>query len=47
MQQNKRKSRKFKKIFKNIEILEWGESSNFDMIINATSLGLKKKIIKS
>ena len=37
----KEKAENLKKIFKNIEILEWGESSNFDMIINATSLGLK------
>ena len=39
----KEKAENLKKIFKNIEILEWGESSNFDMIINATSLGLKKE----
>ena len=32
-----------KKLFKNIEILEWGEVPDFDMIINATSLGLKKE----
>ncbi|WP_435088362.1 shikimate dehydrogenase [Candidatus Pelagibacter bacterium nBUS_29] len=32
-----------KKLFKNIEIIKWGEKSNFDMIINATSLGLKKE----
>jgi shikimate dehydrogenase len=37
----KEKAENLKKIFKNIEILEWGESSSFDMIINATSLGLK------
>jgi shikimate dehydrogenase len=36
------KAENLKKIFKNIEILEWGEASNFDIIINATSLGLKK-----
>ena len=34
-----------KKLFKNIEIIEWGEIPNFDMIINATSIGLKKRII--
>jgi shikimate dehydrogenase len=38
----KEKAENLKKIFKNIEILEWGEASNFDIIINATSLGLKK-----
>ena len=32
-----------KNFFKDIEIIEWGETSNFDMIINATSLGLKKE----
>jgi shikimate dehydrogenase len=37
------KSEDLKKIFKNIEIVEWGEVPNFDMIINATSLGLKKE----
>ena len=39
----KEKSQDLKKIFKNIEIVEWGEVPNFDMIINATSLGLKEK----
>ena len=32
-----------KKSFKNIEIVDWGKAPNFDMIINATSLGLKKE----
>jgi len=32
-----------KKLFKNIEIIEWGEVPNFDMIINATSIGLKEE----
>ena len=39
----KEKSQDLKKIFKNIEIIEWGEAPNFDMIINATSLGLKEE----
>ena len=39
----KDKAENLKKIFKNIEIIEWGEVPNFDMIINATSLGLKKE----
>ena len=39
----KEKSQNLKKIFKNIEIVEWGEVPNFDMIINATSLGLKEE----
>jgi len=39
----KDKAESLKTIFKNIEIIEWGEVPNFDMIINATSLGLKKE----
>jgi shikimate dehydrogenase len=39
----KEKADNLKKLYKNIEIIEWGEISNFDMIINATSLGLKKE----
>ena len=39
----KKKAQNLKKLFKNIEILEWGEVPDFDMIINATSLGLKKE----
>ena len=38
----KEKAEHLKKLFKNIEIIEWGKIPNFDMIINATSLGLKK-----
>ena len=29
-------------LFKNIKIIDWGEITEFDMIINATSVGLKK-----
>jgi len=32
-----------KKLFNNLNIIEWGEIPNFDIIINATSLGLKKE----
>jgi len=39
----KEKAENLKKLFKNIEIIEWGEISNFDIIINATSVGLKKE----
>ena len=39
----KEKAEYLRKLFKNIEIVEWGEIPNFDMIINATSLGLKKE----
>ena len=38
----KEKAQNLKKNFKNIELVEWGEVPNFDMIINATSIGLKK-----
>jgi shikimate dehydrogenase len=37
------KAENLKKIYKNLEIIEWGDIPNFDMIINATSLGLKKE----
>jgi shikimate dehydrogenase len=39
----KKNAENLKKLFKNIEITEWGKIPNFDMIINATSLGLKKE----
>ena len=39
----KEKAENLKKIYKNLEIIKWGDISNFDMIINATSLGLKKE----
>ena len=37
------KAENLKKLFKDIEVIKWGEISDFDMIINATSLGLKKE----
>ena len=39
----KKKAENLKKLFKNIEIVEWGVVPNFDVIINATSVGLKKE----
>ena len=39
----KDKAESLKTLFKDIEIIDWGEVPNFDMIINATSLGLKKE----
>ena len=39
----KKKAENLKKIYKDLEIIKWGDISNFDMIINATSLGLKKE----
>ena len=38
----KEKAEELKKIYSDLEIIEWGQSTNFDMIINATSLGLKE-----
>ncbi len=38
----KEKAENLKKNYKDLEIIDWGESPNFDLIINATSLGLKK-----
>ena len=39
----KENAENLKTIFKNIEIVEWGKVPNIDVIINATSIGLKKK----
>ena len=38
----KDKADHLKTFFKDIEIIDWGKLSDFDMIINATSIGLKK-----
>jgi len=38
----KKKEEVLKDLFTNIEIVDWGKIPNFDMIINATSMGLKK-----
>ena len=40
---SKEKADNLKSLFQNIEILNWGEIPNFDMIVNATSVGLKKE----
>ena len=37
----KKKAENIKKIYSDLEIMEWGETPDFNMIINATSLGLK------
>ncbi len=37
----KEKAEGLKNLFNDIEIVEWGETRDFDMIINATSIGLK------
>ena len=39
----KEKAENLKKIFNNIIVIDWGEVPDFDMIINATSLGLKEE----
>jgi shikimate dehydrogenase len=39
----KEKAENLKKLFKNIEVIEWGRIPNFDVIINATSIGLEKE----
>ena len=38
----KEKAENLKNTFKEINIIEWGKLSDFDMIINATSVGLNK-----
>ena len=37
----KEKAENLKKIYPDLEIINWGEIPDFNMIINATSLGLK------
>ena len=39
----KQKAENLKKNFSNISIVDWGDQPEFDMIINATSLGLSKE----
>ena len=39
----KTKTVDLKKIFNELEIVDWGETPNFDMVINATSIGLKNE----
>ena len=41
----KKKAENLKKLFKNLDVVDWGDIPNFDMIINATSVGLKKEDI--
>ena len=38
----KEKAEELKKSFSDLEIIDWGEIPEFNMIINATSLGLNK-----
>ena len=39
----KTKAEDLKKFFNELEIVDWGKTPNFDMIINATSIGLKNE----
>ena len=39
----KEKAENLKNLFKDIEIIDWGKIIDFDMIINATSIGLKNE----
>jgi len=39
----KKKAEQLKKIFSDLKIVNWGETTEFNMIINATSLGLNKE----
>ena len=39
----KEKAEELKKTYKDLEVINWGECIDFDMIINATSLGLKNE----
>ena len=39
----KEKANELKKIFPNIEVLDWGQRpQNFDVVVNTTSIGLKQ-----
>ena len=38
----KHRAENLKKLFKNLKIIDWGDIPEFDMIINATSVGLNK-----
>ena len=39
----KQKTKNLKKYFPNISVIDWGNQPEFDMVINATSLGLNKE----
>ena len=39
----KEKAEDFKKVYSDLEIVDWGETTDFNIIINATSLGLKNE----
>ena len=41
----RQKAENLKALFKDLKIIEWGNSSEFDVVINATSLGLNEEKI--
>ena len=41
----KQKAENLKILFKNLNVIEWGNLTNFDVVINATSLGLNNEKI--
>ena len=41
----KKKAEDLKSLFNNLEVLDWGDIIDFDVIINATSLGLNNEFI--
>ena len=41
----KQRAENLKNLFKNLKVLEWGNLSDFDVVINATSLGLNNEKI--
>ena len=41
----KQRAENLKNLFKNLKVLEWGKLSDFDVVINATSLGLNNEKI--
>ena len=43
MNRTRSKTENLKNLFNEIIVLDWGEIPDCDMIINATSIGLKKK----
>ena len=43
MNRTRAKAEALKNLFDNLLVVDWGNPSNFDMVINATSLGLNNK----
>ena len=45
MNRTKQKAIEIKKMFEDIEVKNWGEKVNFDIVVNCTSLGLNNEDI--